>query len=81
VRQQPALDQHGQRIGNGENRIHVVLDQKHRVVGGKVAQERGDPASLFRPHATERLIENKKLRTRSDQHRDLELALLAMAQM
>ena len=43
-----ALHQHRERIGGGEDRVHVVLDQHHRVIGGKVAQQRRDAAGLLR---------------------------------
>ncbi len=51
------------------------------MIGGKIAQQRGDAAGLLRPHAGERLVEQQELRPRRDQHGDLELALLAVAEM
>ena len=81
MREHAALHEHGERVGGGKDRIHIVLDQNNRVIACEIAQERDDALRLFEPHAGERLVEEKQVGAARDQHRDFELALLAAREL
>ena len=75
---EPSQRQHGQRVGDGEDGVHVVLDQHDRVILLQATQKFDHPLRLFRPHACERLIENQNTAAAGDQRGDFELALFVV---
>jgi hypothetical protein len=75
-----AVDHHGDAVGDAEHRVHVVLDQQHRVGALERAEQLEHAAGLLGAHAGERLVEQQRTRARRQAHRDLELALAAVAE-
>jgi hypothetical protein len=78
AREHGAVDHHGDRVGDAEHRVHVVLDEQHRVAVLQRREELEHPLRLLGAHPRERLVEQQHLRAGSQAHRDLELPLLAM---
>ena len=78
-RDDAAVDQHADAVREREHRVHVVLDQEDRQVALELAQQRDHAHGFLRAHAGHRLVEQQHARPGRERHRDLELAVLAMA--
>src|SRR3954464_5075907 len=77
-----SLVQHDDAIGQRAHDIHLVLDEEHGLVALRLylADEIEDHRYLVDAHACRRLIEHEYFRLEREQHRDLELALVAVRQ-
>jgi hypothetical protein len=79
-RQDAAVDQHGDAVGQRKDRVHVVLDQQHGALALQAAQQLDHALALLDAHARHRLVEQQQAGIGRQRHGDLELALLAVAQ-
>ena len=75
-----AVDHHRDAVGDAEHRVHVVLDQQDRVRGLEAREQPQHALGLLGAHAGQRLVEQQHARPGRQAHRDLELALVAVAQ-
>src|ERR1700722_4945264 len=76
----PAVDEHGEAVGEREHRLHVVLDQQDRHAALELAEHLHHPRRFLWPHAGHRLVEEQEPRPRDERHRNLKLAVLAMTE-
>ena len=81
ARDDSAINQHRDAVCQPEHRVHVVLDQQDRLLPLQFVQERDHAGGFVRSHAGHRLIEQEHPRRCGQRHRDLELPVLAMAEI
>ncbi len=81
VDEQRAVHQHGDAVGEGEDEIHVVLDQQHRHVLRQRRHRLQDLVALVLGDAGGGLVEEEHVGPAGDGERDLEQALLAVRQV
>src|SRR6185436_12486727 len=74
----PAVHQHGDPVGEAEDRVHVVLDEEHGHAGADPADERDHALRFLGAHPSRRLVEQHELRPRGEREPHLERALLAV---
>jgi hypothetical protein len=79
-RDDAAIDQHRDAVGEREHRLHVVLDQHDGDFLPQLLQQRHHARGFGDAEAGHRLVEQQQLRLGGERHRKLELALLAVAQ-
>src|SRR5712691_11683667 len=58
-RDDTAIDQDGVPVGEGEHRLHVVLDQQYGQLALELAQDLDHACALVRPHPGHRLVEQE----------------------
>ena len=79
-RQDLALVQHRDLVGDVLDEFHVVLDHQHRAVLDDAVEQFGGLGALADAHAGDRLVEHQQFRVLDQQHADLEPLLLAVAE-
>ena len=75
-----AIDQNRDAVGEREHRFHVVLDQHDGDFLPQLLQQRHHARRFGDAEAGHRLVQQQQLRLGGERHRQLQLALLAMAQ-
>lgn len=77
----PAVNQHGKVIREPEHRVHVMLNQHNGLLALELTEKRDHAGGFVRPHPGYRLIEQEHARGGCQRHGDLELPVLAMAEI
>ena len=81
LRDDAALVEHGDPVGERQHLVDVVIDQDDRERAVKRADQVGDPPALVGREAGERLVEQEQLRARGEGDRDLEQPLIAVREV
>ena len=81
IRDHPALVQDCHAIGQPEDDVHVVLDDKDRERAIQTGDELGDPSGLKRRHARRRLVEQEHARPLRERDRELQLTALTVRKL
>src|SRR5262245_17843063 len=76
-----AVNENGDAISQRKDRFHVVLDQQDRHFALELAQRLDHARALLRPHPGRRLVEQEHAWGRRERHGNLELAVLAVAEL
>lgn len=74
-------DEDGDPVGEGEDRIHVVLDEEHGRPALERTQRLHHLAALHVAEAGHRLVEQQEARFAGERHGELELLLLAVGEV
>ena len=80
ARDDAAVHQHRDAVGELEHRVHVVLDQQDAVAALERCEQRDQALRFGEAHARHRLVEQQQLRLRGERHRHFELPPLAVRQ-
>src|SRR5438552_19042533 len=78
VRDDPALVQDRDAVGEPKDHIHVVLDDQDRQGSIQTRDEVGDASRLERRHARGGLVEEEDARPLRERDRELELTALTV---
>ena len=76
-----AVVHHRHPLGHAQRHVEIVLDDDVADVGRQRVEDRDEVAPLGRRQAGGRLVEQDEARRAGERQRDLELALLAMAEL
>src|SRR6185295_6874224 len=76
----PAVHQHGDPVGEAEDRVHVVLDQQHRHAAAEPADERDHALRFLRAHPGHWLVKQHEPRLRGERKSDFQRTLFAVGQ-
>ena len=81
-REERPVVHHGDPLGEPDHDLHPVLDHQHRaaLVGMDGADHLDEPVDVLHGDAGHRLVEQDHARVSGEEHRDLELALVAVRQ-
>src|SRR3954462_2753464 len=76
-----SLHEHGDALREAEDKVHVVLDDQDRNVGGQGSEHVQNATRVLARHAGRRLVEQQHLRLEAERDGDLNQALAAVGQI